>query len=117
MIKFEVLMMFYNVFSSPDPTITVSVSSSVATPMVGSIYPLICTVTGAERLTDAMVTYQWAKNGVEVSAGQTMATLSFSPLTCSHAGRYTCQATVTSNLLSAPISQNSANAISMCKMI
>ena len=86
------------VFSSPDPTITVSVASSVATPMAGSMYSLTCTVTGAERLTDAMVTYQWLKNGAVV-LDQTMATLSFSPLTFSDAGSYTCQATVTSSLL------------------
>ena len=76
--------------------------------MVGSMYSLTCTVTGAERLTDAMVTYQWLKNSAVVS-GQTMATLSFSPLTFSDAGRYTCQATVTSNLLSAPINTASSN--------
>ena len=98
------------IFSSPDPTITVSVASSVATPMVGSMYSLTCTVTGAERLTDAMVTYQWLKNGVEAS-GQTMATLFFSPLTFCDAGRYTCQATVISSLLSGPISSNSANSV------
>ena len=88
------------VFSSPDPTITVSVASSVATPMAGSMYSLTCTVTGAEGLTDAgaMVTYQWLKNGAVV-LDQTMATLSFSPLTFSDAGSYTCQATVTSSLL------------------
>ena len=101
-------------FSSPDPTITVSVASSVSTPMVGSIYSLTCTVTGSGRLTDAgaMVTYQWLENGVVVS-GQTMATLSFSPLTFSDAGSYTCEATVTSSLLSAPITTPSSNSESV----
>ena len=50
---------------------------------------------------------------------QTMAPLS-SPLTLSDAGIYTCQATVPSSLLSAPISQpNSSNAViinPMCKI-
>ena len=96
---------------SPDPTITVSVASSVATPVVGSMYSLTCTVTGAERLTDAMVTYQWFKNGAEVS-GQTMATLAFFPLTFSDAGSYTCEATITSSLLSAPIT-TSSNSLSV----
>jgi hypothetical protein len=66
-----------------------------------------------------MVTYQWLKNGAGVSSGQTMATLSLSPLTFSDAGSYTCQATITSSLLSDPISQNSANAVNinpMCKI-
>ena len=76
------------------------------------MYSLTCTVTGAEGLTDAgaMVTYQWLKNGGVVS-GQTMATLSFSPLTFSDAGRYTCRATVTSSLLSDPMTVSSSNFI------
>ena len=104
--------MFLCLFSSPDPTNTVRVTSSVATPMVGSMYSLTCTVTGAEGLTDAMVTYQWLKNSAVVS-GQTMATLSFSPLTFSDAGSYTCRATVTSSLLSDPITTASANSLSV----
>ena len=96
--------------SSSDPLITVGVSSSVTTPMVGSMYSLTCTVAGAERLTDAMVTYQWFKNNVEVS-GQTMATLSFSPLTFSDAGSYTCEATVASSLLSTPITTDTSNSL------
>ena len=78
------------------------------------MYSLTCTVTGAERLTDAgaMVAYQWLKNGAVIS-GQTMATLSFSPLTSSDAGSYTCQATVTSSLLSDPITTASSNSESV----
>ena len=86
------------------------------------MYSLTCTVSGAERLTSAMVTYQWLKDGAVVS-DQTMATLSFSPLTFSDAGSYSCWGTVTSSLLSVPISQNSTNATSinninpMCKIL
>ena len=113
------MLMFYSVSSSPDPATTVSIASSVATPMVGSMYSLTCTVTGAERLTDAgaMVTYQWFKNGKKVS-GQTMATLSSSSLSFSDAGNYTCEATVTSSLLSAPqitISSNSLGVQLTCR--
>ena len=100
------------VFSSPAPTITVRVTSSVATPVVGSMYSLTCTVTGAEGLTDAMVTYQWCKNGAVVS-GQIMATLSFSSLSSSNAGSYTCEATVTSSLLSGPITTAPSNSLSV----
>ena len=57
------------------------------------MFSLTCTVTGAERLTDSVITYQWFKDG-EVVSGQTMETLSFSD-----AGSYTCQATVMSSLL------------------
>ena len=79
------------------------------------MYSLTCAVTGAERLTDAMVTYTWSKNGTLLS-GQTMATLSFSPLTFSDAGSYTCQVTVTSSLLSGPISNISASPVSINNM-
>ena len=104
----------FHIFSSPDPSITVSIASSVSTPMVGSMYSLNCTVTGAERLIDAgaMVTYRWLKNGAVIS-GQTMATLSFSSLTFSDAGSYTCQATVTSSLLSVPITTPMSNSESV----
>ena len=85
------------------------------------MYSLTCTVTGAEGLTDAgaMVTYQWLKNGAVIS-DQTMATLSFSPLSFSDAGSYTCQVTVTSSLLSDPITTNSTNSIDVtlnCKSL
>ena len=79
------------------------------------MYSLTCTVTGAEKLTDAgaMVTYQWLKNSAVVS-DQTMANLSFSPLTFSDAGSYTCQATVTSSLLvSGTITTASSNSLSV----
>ena len=59
-----------------------------------------------------MVTYLWLKNDAVVS-GQTMATLSFSPLTFFDAGRYTCWSTITSSLLSAPITTSMANPVSI----
>ena len=92
----------FSPLSSPDPAISVSVDAGVATPTVGAMYSLTCTVTGAERLTGSTITYQWFKNGVVVS-GQTMETLSFTSLTFSDAGGYTCEATVMSSLLSGPI--------------
>ena len=72
-------------------------------------------------LTDAgaMVTYQWLKNGAVV-LDQTMATLSFSPLTFSDAGSYTCQATVTPSLLSDPITTSISNSVDVqltCKLL
>ena len=85
-------------------------TASVATPMAGSMYSLTCTVTGAEGLTDSTTNYQWFKNG-EVVSGQTMETLSFTSLSFSDAGGYTCQATVMSNLLSGPITMNSTNTV------
>ena len=66
------------------------------------MYSLTCTVTGAEGLTGSTITYQWFKDG-EVVSDQTMETLSFPSLSFSHAGGYTCQATVMSSLLSRSI--------------
>ena len=92
------------------PTVSVSVDAGVATPTVGAMYSLTCTVTGAERLTGSTITYQWFKDGVVVS-GQTMETLSFTSLTFSDAGGYTCEATVMSSLLSGPITTARSSAV------
>ena len=93
-----------------DPTISVSVDAGVATLTAEATYSLTCTVTGAERLTGSTITYQWFKDGVVVS-GQTMETLSFTPLTFSDAGGYTCEATVMSSLLSDPITSTSSSSV------
>ena len=95
-----------------DANITVSVTADIATLIAGSVYSLTCNVTGAERLTDSTTNYQWFKNG-EVLSGQTMETLSFTSLSFSDAGGYTCQVTVMSSLLmiSGPITMNSTNTV------
>ena len=103
------------VISFPDPIITVGVTASAITLMAGSMHSLTCTVSGAEKLSDATTTYQWFKNGVMVS-GQTMETLSFSPLTFSGAGSYTCQATVMSSLLSTAITTSRADPASIIRL-
>ena len=74
--------------------------------MVGLVYSLTCTITGTERLTISNVTYQWFKDGAVVSE-QAMETLSFSSLTLSDAGSYSCATILSSYLLSGPISRNS----------
>ena len=89
-------------YVSPDPAISVSVDVGVATPTVGAMYFLICTVTGAERLTGSTITHKWFKDDALV-ADQTMETLSFTSLTFSDAGGYVCEAIVMSSLLSGPI--------------
>ena len=81
--------------------------------MVGTMYSLTCTVTGAEGLTGSTITYRWFNDGGVVS-GQTMETLSFTSLTFSDAGRYTCEATVMSSLLSGgPITTPRSNSIAV----
>ena len=77
---------------------------------MGAMYSLTCTVTGAEGLTGSTITYQWLKDGVLMS-GQTMETLSFTSLTFPDAGRYTCQATVISSLLSGTITTTNVNPV------
>ena len=89
--------------SSPEPVITAMVSGG--TPTVGGSYSLTCTVTGADRL-NATITYQWFKDNTGVS-GETQSTLSFSSLSLSDAGQYSCDVTVSSTLLSQPIAKMS----------
>ena len=92
------ILYVYTVLSiTIDPTITVTVGAGEATPMAGAMYYLICAVTGAESLIGSNITYQWFKDGSLVS-GQTMDSLSFTSLTFSDAGGYTCEVTVVSNL-------------------
>ena len=76
-------------------------------PVVGSQYILTCTVTitGADRL-NPTITYQWFKDNTVVS-GETQSTLSFSSLSLSDAGQYRCDVTVSSTLLSQPITKMS----------
>jgi hypothetical protein len=86
--------------------------------MVGSMHSLTCTVTGAERL-NATLIYQWYRNS-ETLSDETMETLSFQSLVISDAGSYTCQATVTSSLLSGTITTSSTNSIDVtliCKSL
>ena len=80
-----------------------------------------CTVTGAEKLIDATIAYQWFKDG-DMVQGQTMETLFFPALSSADAGGYTCRATVMSSLLSAPITISTTSVlfidfISTCKSL
>ena len=77
--------------------------------MVGMMYSLSCTVSGAERLTDANITYHWFKDDVTVS--NIVMELSFIPLTYSDAGGYTCEVNVTSTFINNPITIHSANSV------
>ena len=69
-------------------------------------YSLMCGVTGAGKLNPS-ITYQWTKNnGTQTQIQNDEASpevLSFSPLTLFDAGRYACQATVSSPYLNSGI--------------
>ena len=61
-------------------------------------YSLRCSIGGAGNLNPS-ITYQWTKNNGTQSQIGADEVLSFSPLRLSDAGRYTCQATVSSPYL------------------
>ena len=82
----------------PAPAISVQITAS-GPPLLGqNSYSLTCGVTGAENLNPS-ITYQWTKNNGTLAVGADPHVLSFSPLRLSDAGRYTCQATVSSPYL------------------
>ena len=85
--------------STTDPNVTVEVSGSGATLIAGQNYSLTCSVFIAEGFTS---TYRWLKSGSPI-ASETDPTLYVPSLRLSNAGRYSCEATVMSSLLSEDI--------------
>jgi hypothetical protein len=87
--------------STPLTVITIQVTpSSSASPLLAGLtgFSLTCEVSGIENLNSPTITYKWHKQnrGAPVHRGNT---LSLSPLAASHAGHYTCVATINSDLL------------------
>ena len=68
---------------------------------------LTCDVSGADRL-NPTITYQWTRNGETVPDSNSR-TIDLSPLQLSHAGNYTCRATISSSLLDNDITATSDN--------
>ena len=80
-----------------DLTVTVQIRDNGVTPALGQSYSLTCEVSGAS---DPVSSYQWRKGDTMLSeAGQT---LSFSSLSLSDAGQYTCLVTVDGLMFNSP---------------
>lgn len=94
------LIVYYTVFAIV-PTITVQITDGEVTPSIGHGYTLTCSISGAENLNDTLPYYEWRSRGQLLSSNSS--TLHFYSLKLSDAGRYTCQASVTSNYLHEPI--------------
>jgi hypothetical protein len=80
-------------FFFPAPAISVQITASPDTPVLGQSYSLTCGVTGADNLNPS-ITYQWTNNnGAQIGTDRVF---SFSSFRLSDAGQYTCQAAVSS---------------------
>ena len=92
----------------PAPILSVKITTSGAPVLGQNGYSLTCSVSGATNL-NSSITYQWTKtNGTQTqlqSDGADPKVLSFSPLRLSDAGRYTCQAIVSSPYLNSDITR------------
>ena len=90
----------------PSPSLDGVTITSSGTATVGERYSLMCSVTLTGSTDTPTIT--WMDDGVEIpstdptrmvsmttgSAGSYTSTLTFNPLAASHAGRYTCRATL-----------------------
>ena len=69
----------------------------------GKNYSLACSVDIPQSL-NATITYVWTRGGTQVG---TDSILNFSPLVLTNSGQYVCTGTVTSDLLSSPLTDES----------
>ena len=85
------------------PIVHVTIDGSEDIPVVGQPYTLTCTVSGDEKL-DSDVTYHWTKiNGRETELEANSTDLSFSSLSLSNSGNYSCMSVVSSMYLNEAI--------------
>ncbi len=81
--------MFYHHYIAPP--VTVEITPTGSPPIEGQTYSLTCAIRGIESQV-TMAEYQWTKNGGNKASSPT---LTFSPLTRSDDGTYTCTVTIT----------------------
>ena len=75
------------------------VIASVAPPILGETYHLICNVTGTDNLC-AITTYHWTKdNGTKISLKTNISNYYFPTFRLSDAGNYSCEVNVNSTYL------------------
>ena len=107
-----IIMSFVSCSSAPTILIIISDSGS---PVLGQTgYTLTCAVIGDENLSPT-ITYQWTRdNGTtQTQVGTNSNTLSFSPLSLSDAGRYTCDVTISSPYLTGDLVSSASEALSV----
>ena len=84
--------------TTPSVTVTVSPITSSGTSTAGESYSLECTITVTGSIDQPMITWlmghmdNMITSGVVTNRGSS--TLTFNPLAASHAGTYTCRATL-----------------------
>ena len=92
--------------TTPSVTVTVSPITSSGTATAGESYSLECTITVTGSIDQPVITWlsrmdNMITSGVVTNRGSS--TLTFNPLAASHAGTYTCRATLGSAMDSASI--------------
>ena len=90
-----------------EPPTDVTIIDGGVTPVTGEGYTLSCIVTGDEKL-NSTVTYQWMKyNDTAMHSMTNSGNLSFSPLSLSNSGNYSCNVVINSRYLSQAITASS----------
>ena len=97
------------------PNISVVVIESGDGAIAGQSYTLECGVSGADKLADISITYEWTRGNSSEMLGGDMA-YTFTPTAGDDGVMYHCAATVISSSLNAPITSNGSKTISVLGM-